>query len=47
MSSRFLRPAVQALLLFCMTFAVANAQQVSTQDDPVSLVVNGMTDLFK
>lgn len=46
MSTRFLYPVAKALLLLCVTFTAANAQATSPQDEPVALVINGMTALF-
>jgi phospholipid transport system substrate-binding protein len=42
-----INPVAKLLLLLCATITMASAQATTTQDDPVSLVVNGMTALFK
>ncbi len=45
MTTNFFYTATKALLLLCVTFTIANAQSPKN-DEPVAMVINGMTELF-
>lgn len=45
MNTKFLYPVAKVLLLLCVTFTIANAQSPQN-DEPVAMVINGMTELF-